>query len=99
MSFDELKREPNPYQKLHMLSVKAIDIVLRVKTSVHDKLGLSKAQDIQILKEMFNSLGIRDISGEFTVVKGQAGFFAKNKEQIDLRQPVILFVLAPLNLI
>lgn len=73
-----------------MLSVKAVDIVLRVKTSVHDKLGLSKVQDIQILKEIYNVLGIRDISGEFTVVKGQAGFFAKNKDQIDLWKPVIL---------
>ncbi len=75
------------------------DGMIRVKTSVHDKLGLAKAQDIQILKKMFYCLGIRDIPGKFAVVKGQSRFLAENKEQVDLRELVIILVLAPLDLV
>ena len=82
-----------------MLSVKTVDVIFRVESSVHNELGLSEAKDIKILKKVFYRLGIGDVPGELAVVKGQSGFLSKNKEQIYLRKLIIILVLAPLDLV
>ena len=48
---------------------------------------------------MLYRLGIRYISGEFTIVKWQSRLFAEDQEEVDLRKFIIFLVLAPLNLI
>jgi len=82
-----------------MLSVKTIDVIFRVKASVHNKLGLSKAQYIQILKKMLNGFGIRNVPRKLAIIEPQPGLLSENKQKVDLWQFVILFVLAPLDLI
>ena len=39
-----------------MLTVQTIDVILRVEPSVHNELGLAKAQNIKIFKKMFDGL-------------------------------------------
>mgnify|MGYP000951782191 CR=1 FL=1 len=82
-----------------MLSVKTVDVTLRVEASVHNKLGLAKTQDIQILKKMLHRLGTRYVPGELTIIKGQSRLLSKDQKEVDLREFIILFILAPLNLI
>ncbi len=67
---DEFKEEFDTYKELHMLSVKTVDVIFRVESSVHNELGLSEAKDIKILKKVFYRLGIGDVPGELAVVKG-----------------------------
>lgn len=92
-------RELYSYKELHMLSVKTVDVILRVESSVHNKLGPAKTQEIQILKKMLYRLGIRYVPGELTIIKGQSRLLSKDQEEVDLREFIILFILAPLHLI
>ena len=46
MLLDEFERELYSYKELYMLSVKTVDVIFRVETSVHNELGLTKTQDI-----------------------------------------------------
>ncbi len=99
ITLDKLKGELYSYKELYMLFVKAIDVVFRIEPPVHDKPGLSKAQDIQIFKEMFYRPGIRDVAGELAIVERQSRFLPKYKKKVYLREMVILLVPAPLDLV
>ena len=82
-----------------MLFVHPIDVVRTIETSVQTELDLSITENIEILDELTHCFHIRDVAGEFTIVKRQAGFLAKQKGKIDLWKAIIIFVLAILYLL
>ena len=69
ITLDEFEGELNSYKELNMFLVKTIYVVFRVKSAVHNKLGLAKSQNIQVFKQMLYRLGVWDISGKLAVIE------------------------------
>lgn len=81
-----------------MLAIETINIILRIKASVHHKLCFTQAQNIKILQKMLNRLGIWYISCKLTVIKGDIGFFTEYEQKIKLRQLIFFLVFSILHL-
>lgn len=69
-----------------------IDVLLTVKSSVHDQIRLNHLQEVNVLQKIGNRSDISRISRKLPVIHGKHGYFPIEQGEIDLLQIVSLFV-------
>ena len=85
-------------QKLHPILKQAVDVVATIKPPVHDQFDLRIPENIQFMKQIADCLGIGDITGEFSIVEREVGLLPEDESQIQLRESIMLLVVAILYL-
>ena len=95
---DKDQRRLGRHEELHMILKQVVNIVLTIKTPVHDQINPRITKNIQLFKQMADCLGIRNIACEFSIVKRQVGLLPKDENQIQLWELVVLLVAAILHL-
>ena len=92
------KRRFDTDKEFMMMFHQIIDVLLAVKTTIHDQLEFFKIKEINIFDEIFNHLYIRDVSCKFSVVYRKPRLLAIKQSEVNLWKRITFFVLPILDL-